>query len=338
MDVIINPTNECNFACKFCAASAISHGKLSSKETIEKLSLFKDTLNMIIVNGGDPLIMDPQYYYDILNWCRSELNRIVPISMTTNLIDFYRNPEKWIGLFREKEIGIGTSFQYGNKRGYIENGKFIVYDEKMFRDVISLFFSLIGYKPSFIYVTDRDNEQYLFDIIELSKELKIGCKINKAIIDGRYKEYYPRYRLFEKYLEIIRKYGFEVEDNIYNHLHKYFEDPDFILSCDMNRYCYKDICTITPNGSIVQCSHISYMDEKEIEKYRMDKNPDNNYRFRKKYYSIKSDCYGCEWDNICNSCAVYIREVRNNNDENQYCSKMRNVLELIRDEYRKERT
>lgn len=338
MDIVINPTNACNFSCKFCAASDISAGKLTSEQTIERLSIFKDKLRMIIINGGDPLMMDPQYYYDIINWCRTELMRIVPISMTTNLLDFYNHPEKWTGLFREKGVGIATSFQYGDKRGYIKNGEFVVYDEKIFREVISLFFSLVGYKPSFIYVTDKDNEKDLFKVIELSNELGMTCKINKASIDGRCKEYYPRYRLFEKYLEIIKEYGFSicVEDNIRNSLYEYMKDPNSVLPCDMNRECYNGIRTITPSGYLVQCPHIAYMDKLSIEQYRIDKDPYNKYKFRSKYYCIKSDCHNCKWFKICNSCAVYIREVKNNNDEVQYCSRMKNILELIEDEYRNE--
>ena len=62
MDVVINPTSACNFACKFCAASNMTRSMLSSKETISLLNRFRDKLSMIVINGGDPLMMDPLRY------------------------------------------------------------------------------------------------------------------------------------------------------------------------------------------------------------------------------------------------------------------------------------
>ena len=335
MDIVINPTSACNFACKFCAASNMQSNRLTSKQTIDLLSKFKDTLRMIVINGGDPLMMDPQYYYDIMNWCRTELMRMVPISMTTNLLDFYTHPEKWIGLFKEKEVGIITSFQYGDKRGYIKDGKFITYDEKKFREISDSFLSYIGYRPSFIYVVDQDNEQYLEKAIELALELGIECKINKSVTYGRQKTYYPRYKLFNRYLDLIRKYGKFVlmDDSI--QFNRFFDGLPMTM-CDLNRYCYSNMSTITTDAKIVSCPNLAYIDKEEISsKYDIIRDEYNRYRFRTKYYSIRTECKECEYFDMCNSCAVYIKEVRDNNDESNYCSEMKKVLELIEDEHRK---
>lgn len=334
MDVVINPTSACNFACKFCAASNMPRSMLSSKETISLLDRFRDKLSMIVINGGDPLMMDPQYYYDILEWCRTDLMRFVPMSFTSNLLDFYNHPEKWIGLFNEKEVGVITSFQYGDKRGYIREGKYIVYDEGMFREISDSFLSYIGYRPSFIYVVDQDNEQYLEKAIELALELGIDCKINKAVTYGRQKTYYPRYKLFSRYLELIQKYGKFILMDDSMQFHRFFNGLPMTM-CDLDRYCYYNMSTITTNGQVVSCPNLAYLDKDEISsRYDICRDEYNRYKFRTKYYSIRTECKECEYFDMCNSCAVYIREVKDNGDELNYCSEMKKILGMMKNEYR----
>ena len=69
----------------------------------------------IIVNGGDPLMVEPDYYWRIIDWL-DEHNYDTSISLTTNLWPFYKKPKKWTPLFNNDRVGVTTSFQYGGGR------------------------------------------------------------------------------------------------------------------------------------------------------------------------------------------------------------------------------
>ena len=68
MDLIIKPTELCNFRCTFCSSTHITEDKtaqLDLEYVYAFLKRFPDT-KTIIVNGGDPLMIDPQYYWDLI--------------------------------------------------------------------------------------------------------------------------------------------------------------------------------------------------------------------------------------------------------------------------------
>ena len=96
MDLIIKPTELCNFKCTFCSSTKIAKHKsdlLSHDYIFKFLTRFPHT-RTIIVNGGDPLVIDPSYYWKIIEYLdKHEL--IASISLTTNLWPFYKNPQKW---------------------------------------------------------------------------------------------------------------------------------------------------------------------------------------------------------------------------------------------------
>ena len=70
MDLIIKPTELCNFKCTFCSSTKISDNKsdlLSHDQIFKFLERFPYT-KTIIVNGGDPLMLEPDYYWRIIDW------------------------------------------------------------------------------------------------------------------------------------------------------------------------------------------------------------------------------------------------------------------------------
>jgi L-lysine 2,3-aminomutase len=67
MDLIIKPTEKCNFKCTFCSSTNITddHSSLLDLKYIYRfLKRFPET-NTIIVNGGDPLMVQPEYYWEL---------------------------------------------------------------------------------------------------------------------------------------------------------------------------------------------------------------------------------------------------------------------------------
>ncbi len=68
MDLIIKPTERCNFKCTFCSSTHITEDKsleLDLEYVYTFLKRYPET-KTIIVNGGDPLMMDPSYYWKII--------------------------------------------------------------------------------------------------------------------------------------------------------------------------------------------------------------------------------------------------------------------------------
>jgi len=117
MELIIKPTEQCNFKCTFCSSTKIANTKtdvLSHDYIFKFLERYPDT-NTIIVNGGDPLMMDPDYYWRIIDYLdKHEMS--TSIALTTNLWPFYIKPSKWKDLFNNERVGVTTSFNYGDGR------------------------------------------------------------------------------------------------------------------------------------------------------------------------------------------------------------------------------
>lgn len=321
MDIILNPTNRCNFKCEFCAASNLMQSDQESEIVKRILKQYKDKLGQVIINGGDPLMMDPSFYFDLLDYLKT-LDHYVSISLTTNLYDFYKRPNRWEELFKDKRIGVITSFQYGNKRK-IGNGR--VFDESLFMKIIDLFNYKIGYKPNFIAVIDQSNEYSILPTIRLAKNMGIKCKLNKAIVSGRQTDYYPRYTIYKHYIDIIDNGLQEYEMNC-ELLYKYFKG--FPTYCPIDRDCYKNLRVLNPDYSMTTCS---YTAENYTREFAVGSKDSNTETFPNTYDSIKKECRKCPWFNLCNSCRIYIKEVKENKDTTNYCKEMKKILPVLKE-------
>lgn len=85
MELIIKPTSRCNFNCNFCSAGLLKIKTITRVPSELKQVLFTIKPNNLIITGGDPLMMPPSYYEELLTL--GDWN----ISFTTNLKDFYLN-------------------------------------------------------------------------------------------------------------------------------------------------------------------------------------------------------------------------------------------------------
>ena len=162
MELIIKPTSRCNFACKFCSAGDLSIKHLSSVTSELKHLLQQLNPSNVIITGGDPLCVIPDFYEELLrlgSW---------RISMTSNLKAFYEDHDTWVPLFKNPRVGVCTSFQYGKGRMW---DAATPYTEEMFRKVFDKFLSLVVYRLKFISVISLDNESRALDHLLLAKEL-----------------------------------------------------------------------------------------------------------------------------------------------------------------------
>ena len=118
MELIIKPTEACNFKCTFCSSTDIAaHNTdlLDLHYVYSFLDRYPET-QTIIVNGGDPLMVKPEYYWKIIDYLDDKGMDKTTISLTTNLWAFYKKPQMWEELFLHPRVGVCTSFNYGDTR------------------------------------------------------------------------------------------------------------------------------------------------------------------------------------------------------------------------------
>lgn len=325
MDIIINPTNKCNFGCSFCMAGNLKDRTLTSEDTIKLLDKYWTEPGILIINGGDPLMMDPQYYFEILDYTENKFNgRTTFISLTTNLYDWFINPDKWNSVLSHERVGVITSFQYGDKRR-LKDGT--IYNENKFTEVISKFQDTFNYTPDFISVVDNDNQLSTCKTAKLAKKLGCKCKLNKLLKLGRasHERYFPLYRLLLLYGKIIDQELDSYVSNIHN-LKQYFTDK--FTYCPICRQCYHDIRVINNDKKVYPCGNL--IAHQEYYKYDLEAGAEE-YRFAKENNMIKMQCLGCENYRLCNSCRSIISEVKYMKDEDNYCKQMKRIIPVLKE-------
>lgn len=316
MELIIKPTGKCNFNCKFCSAHNIDIHHPNDNKVPEKLKEFiiKNKPNRLIITGGEPLMLSPDYYYELYDIAK------VHIGITSNLKNFYLNPNKWIPLFKEKWFGVGTSFNYGDTRMWDKN---TIYTEEMFLKVMNLFKKEIGYMPSFIAVIDDNNEDTVMKHVLLAKQLNTKVKLNNAISVGLQDKGYQRYKMFRHYLKIIDEKLDQYETNC---------SERFVSKCPRN---INMLCTST-----IRCIHINSQNEVCVSTCD-EQSSLGNYLSEEEIYvpndQIKSsilaydeyiseECAYCELFRLCNGCTT--NRFMAKQDPN-YCEEMKKLEDKI---------
>lgn len=318
MDLIIKPTQACNFKCTFCSSCNIDeeHHQLPAEAVIRFLD--EHDVNTVIVNGGDPLMMPPSYYEKILEHIDSKCMKTT-LSFTTNLWDFYLHPDKWTSLFKRDNVYVATSFQYGEGRR-LGNGA--PFTEEIFLKVMEKFKAAIGYTPMFISVITHDNDDVVIKTVELAKRLGTTCKINPAMKSGRNDYFYPIPMTIEKYLEIIDNGLAEYEHNAKELSRIMHEQPTI---CPFNRECYSSIRCMGPQGELFTCGamHDNSIARREQGKkdYALDKYPEDE--IAKDFRYIKPQCLGCSMFKLCNGCYKQTLDIVESGYQEEHCRAMK---------------
>jgi sulfatase maturation enzyme AslB (radical SAM superfamily) len=313
LELIIKPTGVCNFSCTFCAASTLDvhHPVCVPDQLKEVIEVLRP--DGIIITGGEPLCCSPSYYEELLTLCDCN------ISFTTNLKDFYLNPGKWSGLFRNPRVSVCTSFNYGNTRMW---DKDTVYDEETFRKVIALFKERVGYVPSFIAVISEENEYTRFKHVQLAKKLGTRCRLNNALKMGRQGVYYPRYKMFQTWLDLIDQGVGEYEINC-------AEKTTGCCPTNSNLMCQSTIrCVYIDSNNKLHygdCEDKINMDngmEIKIDIVR----PDVKAQPVQYHEAINEQCTYCELFNICNGCSTNREQAK---ETLEYCTEMLKLKDRI---------
>lgn len=314
MELIIKPTGICNFNCEFCSAANIKTFLSINKvpyEIEEIIKYMKPT--SVIITGGEPLCVNPEYYENLLSITNCN------ISLTTNLKDFANNPNKWKDILNHKRIKIMTSFQYGNKRKWNKNN---IYDEQSFLCVVEMCRKYLNITPAFISVIDNENEIYAMNHVYLAERLNTQCRLNNAYKTGRQSHYYPYYKIFKLWINIIKE-GYE----------------DYVINCierekgncgiNSNLMCQSSIRAIylDENRKIIysNCEEVLNLGLKNYYINDIKKDIDiNNGSYLKTNIEINDlihkKCLYCELNRICNGCKIQRHMIKNYSPE--HCENM----------------
>jgi radical SAM protein with 4Fe4S-binding SPASM domain len=336
MELIIKPTERCNFKCTFCSSTYITEDKtneLSHDYIFRFLKRFPET-NTIIVNGGDPLMMSPEYYWNIIKYL-DDNNLSTDISFTSNLWPFYKNPNKWKKLFNHPRMGITTSFQYGGGR---LKGDLSEFSEEDFWNVSNAMLEHCGYRPDFIAVITEENEHLAIKNVELAKKMGVECKLNyafssgppvkfKNIIMGQEGNPYMLADIYSIYVEIWKQGLTEWE---YNTKQMVKRLKGYTTTCPQNRNCDAGIRTLQPTGDYYSCG--AFGDDRQ---YSIDFEKEMSgkkifpLRLQSELQSLKQSCFTCPMFDICNGCRKTIKDLKDYNLVESHCSKMKMLAPAI---------
>ena len=343
MDLIIKPTEICNFKCTFCSSTKIANHKkdlLSHDYIFKFLKRFPET-KTIIVNGGDPLMVEPIYYWKIIDWLDKN-DYETSISLTTNLWPFYVKPKKWKELFNNDRVGITTSFQYGGGR---LKGDYSEFTEEDFWKCSDTMLEHCGYRPDFISVIVPENEDIAIKNVELAYRMSEGikprdtfenlskdktgveCKLNYAMSSGDQEKPYLLSRIYKKYVEIWEK---DLTDWEFNTKQMVKRLRGRSTMCPQNRKCDSGIRAFNPSGDYYSCG--AFADDK-------DKSIDFDKEMSGKFFtplsddinllSMKKSCFTCPMFEICNGCRKTIKDFKKHNVVEDHCKLMKSIAPKI---------
>lgn len=322
MDLIVKPTELCNFKCSFCSSSKITFedntATLDLNKIFKFLKRFPDT-QTIIVNGGDPLMMKPNYYWKIIEFLDKH-DMPASISLTTNLYPFLMKPLKWKELFNHPRVGVATSFQYGGGR---LKGDYSEFTEEDFWKCSDAMLEHVGYRPSFIAVIVEDNEDTHIKTVELAKKMDVVCKVNYAMASGSQSAPYQLSKIYEKYVEIWKAGLSDWEHNTQQMMVRLRGESTI---CPQTRTCDSGIRTLQPEGDYYSCGAFGDDLDKAIDfDYEMSGGFSTPLATDLSLMSLKNACYTCPMFEICNGCKKTVKDLKQHNMVENHCKHMKTL-------------
>jgi len=324
IELIVKISEICDWTCSFCSSSAIADSKrdVLDIEYIKKfLKRFPET-NTIIINGGEPLMVKPEYYWELIEHLDT-IDSSATLSFTSNLWNFYNNPDKWVELFKHKRVGVTTSFNYGNTRTIAPD---VPYTVEMFWKVSDLFLKRVGYRPDFISVITEENYSNCIDNVFLAWKMGVECKLNYSMASGRQSKPLILGKIYEVYLEIIR---------LGLHTHEYNTKQLMVrlstgnTTCPQNRKCDSNIRAFNPAGGDEYYSCGSIADDRDGHAINFDNEMSGELETPlstdANLVSLKVDCLSCPLFKICNGCYKTIKDMKEFNMVEEHCAIMKSL-------------
>ena len=344
MDLIIKPTELCNFKCTFCSSTQLTNEKknwLKHDQIFEFLTRFPET-KTIIVNGGDPLMMEPDYYWKIIKWL-DERDYSTSLALTTNLWPFYKKPSLWVDLFNNDRVGVTTSFQYGGGR---LKGDYTEFTEEDFWKCSNAMLEYCNYRPDFISVITRENEHNAIKNVELAKYMSedlqpqgtlhnfwrqektgVECKLNYAMMSGEQEEPFLLSDIYSYYVEIFNQ---GIAPWEFNTRQMMLAINDRATTCPLSRKCDEGIRCLQPDGDYYSCGAFGDDKDKEIDfKEEMSGKFFTPLQDDIELTTMKKGCYSCPMFNICNGCRKTIKDYKEAGVVEKHCEKMKTIGKYI---------
>ena len=335
--LIVKIDERCNFKCTFCSSTKIQGDapNLEIESIFRYLKRFPKT-PVIIVNGGDPLMVAPEYFEKLLAHL-DEHNYPADVSFTSNLWAFYKKPEKWLHIFKNPRVHVATSFQYGNAR---LKGDLTPYTEEEFWKVSDMFLELVGYRPEFIAVITKENEHTVMDTVRLAQKMGVVCKVNYAMASGPKTQFkgitignedntYVLADIYEKYIEIHEAGLTQWEHNTEVMTTRL---AGGVSGCPQGRHCDKSIRALQPGNKYFSCGSFGddgiYQIDFEKEMAGDFVRPLSN---QPELQSLKASCYTCPMFQICNGCRKTIHDLKRLDLVETHCKKMKSIAPKIID-------
>lgn len=336
MDLIIKPTEKCNFKCTFCSSTHITEDKsaeLDHQYIFDFLKRFPET-RTIIVNGGDPLMMSPDYYWTIIDHLE-QIGSPATLSFTSNLWPFYKNPQKWVELFCHPRVGVTTSFQYGGGR---LKGDLSEFTEEDFWETSNAMYDWVGYRPDFISVITDENKHDAIKNVELAKKMGVECKLNyamssgppvkfKGIMMGQEGKPFLLADMYEIYVEIWKRGLAPWEFNTKQMMKRLVGGA---TCCPQNRDCDSGIRTLQPSGDYYSCG--AFGDDRLYPidfKKEMSGVKEFPIKFEPTLQTMTDGCYECPMFQICNGCRKTIKDHKDYGLTEVHCRKMKTLANDI---------
>ena len=326
MELIIKPTEKCNFKCTFCSSTHLTEDKTKTLDLnliFQFLDRFPET-HSIIVNGGDPLMVPRDYYFHIIEYLDKK-NLPANLSFTSNLWGFYNNPNYWTDLLKHPRVGVTTSFNYGETRRITETR---VYTEDIFWKVSDLFLERIGYRPDFISVINYDNYETAIDNVYLAKKMNVECKLNYSVASGAQSLPFLKGHIYKTYLDIIEKGLAPWEFNSKQLLSK---QKSLHTVCPLSRNCDKHIRALQPDGDYYSCG--AFGDDRlfpiNFKKEMAQSDREAPLAAVAELQHMKNDCLACPLFSICNGCRKTIHDVKSHGLVEEHCSLMQSNMERL---------
>ena len=326
MDLILKPTQRCNFTCSFCSSTDIAKSNntkddLAVSKIKQFLDRFPNTRN-IIINGGDPLVMSPSYYSEVLDFAESK-NLDIHLHFTTNLWDYHLHPEKWRALFHHPRVTVGTSFDLGDGRRITKNK---IFTKELFFEIVEKFKEEFEYAPAFIAVITEENQSEALELVRIAKSMGVECKLSYALKSGKSESIFPIGSIYNIYLDIYEAGLMENEFHTKQMLQRLKNDENTI--CPQNRRCDEGIRNLQPDSAsgynYGSCGAFG-----DDQQYGIDFEKEMAGEFFKPLQSAfeiqyqKEECLSCPNFNICNGCYKTVSDLKTTNRVEESCREMK---------------
>lgn len=356
MTIIIKPTYNCNFRCKYCylSNSTKKDGQMMdiylAKEFVRQLYDYIKEMHCrkvtFIWHGGEPLLWGIENYKEILDYINNVFYDIhYKNSVQTNLSLITKD---YIDLFKQYNIHIGFSLDGGKEindaqRVYPNGGG--TFDDIMTKVNLC---RENGISVGCIVVGSRKHIGRIKELYDFLSENKLNFKFNPLFNSGEAKTHQNEYSITpSEYANMAT----ELFDLWYNDTQNELVESNFteiasnIITgktshCMFGYNCQDYFFALTPYGDIMPCGRFcddeykkySYgnINQKALWEILEDRNKHESYH--RASYIADSSCSVCEFYSICHGGCLHEGFIKSGDFKHKtfLCSAYKKVFEHIK--------